>query len=678
MPEAEDVLLHAADRLRQAVRARWLPPANVPRAGEATLANEMRRLGLWLTSAFGDGAPGLAACDAPPRPSRLARLFGDRARWQDPREPAPFCDGARIFLPRALAAGDGRDPRLRLLLMALGQARRAARGSLTVLPAEPRARDCAFALEGALADAFLAREWPGLARAIDAERASALHRRPAGRVLRPAERGVEALVRHLLAGSAAEGARRAAELLGSDQSPAAVAREARRLAAALPGASDARREYRGCAPVSHWGVPRADLIAQRAKAAPAAAADGEPLPAGASRALPRRVETRTADPDELEGRSGPFALAFGDPELSVQDPAGLARPRDQGDEPELDALAEELAGLDRAARVRAPGAVRDVLAQEGDEPRGSAAAAARETGPCDLRFPEWDRRLSAYRPDRCHVRVAPAGLGEAGFADRLRRERGPVLAQLRRRIEALRPRLDRHPRQLDGDAVDAAGWVEDFADLQARRTPSGRIYSDERRRRRDVAVALLLDVSGSTDSHVHGAQRVIDVEKEAALCFCEALDSLGDRHAVFAFSGLGPKAVRIARLKEIDEPFDASVRARIGGLQPEGFTRLGAAMRFAIARLAREHARIRLLLVLSDGKPYDEDEYTGEYGIADVRQAVCEAQRKDVRTFCVNVDHEGPRYLPRMFGPGRWTAIWNIRQLPGRLTEIYRLATAGA
>src|SRR5262245_2074858 len=449
MPEAEDVLLHAADRLRQAVRERWLPPANAPRAGEATLAEEARRLGFWLASAFGDGALGLAACDASPRPSRLARLLGDRARWQDPLEAAPFCDGARIFLPRALSAGDGRDPRLRLLLMALGQARRAARGSLSVLPAEPRARDCAFALEGALADAFLAREWPGLARAIDAERAWALHRRPAGRVLRPAERGVEAMVRRLLAGSAADGARRAAELLGGDQSPAAVAREAQRLAAALPGASDARREYRGFAPVSHWGVPRADLIAQRAEAAPAAVADGEPLPAGARRALPRRVETRAADPAELEGRSGPFVLAFGDPELSVQDPAGLARPRDQGEEPELDALAEELAGLDQAARVRAPGAVRDVLVQEGDEPRGTAAAAARETGPCELLFPEWDRRLSAYRPDYCHVRVAAVGPGEAGFAERLRRERGPVLAQLRRRFETLRPRLDRHPRQLD-------------------------------------------------------------------------------------------------------------------------------------------------------------------------------------------------------------------------------------
>jgi nitric oxide reductase NorD protein len=678
MPEAEDVLLHAAHRVQSALRTRWSWRGQVARTGEVALSDELRRLGVWLASAFGGDTFSLVACDAPPAASPLARLLGDRARWQDPPDPSPFCDGARIFLPRRLAEAAGGEPRRRLLLMALGQARRASRGSLRALPAEPRARDCAFAIEGALADAFLAREWPGLAAAVDAERERAFRRRPAGRVLRPSERGVEALVRRMLAGSAADGARRVAALLEGDCSAEAVARCAQALAAALPaGPSEARREYRGCAPVPHWGVPRADLVAQAAETLDPVAETA--APAAASRALPRRVESRAVEPDELEARGAPCLVAFGDPELSVQDPAGLMRPRDQGDEPDLDALAEELAGLEAAPRVRLPGPVREVLApEEGERRAAGPALRARDPEPRELRFPEWDRRLAAYRPDHCRVRVAPISRGEAGFAERVRRERGPLLAQLRRRFEALRPRRVRRGRQLDGDGVDIHGWVEDFADLCAQRTPSGRVYSQERRRRRDVAVVLLLDVSGSTDSHVHGEQRVIDVEKEATLCFCEALHALGDRHAVFAFSGHGPDGVRIGTVKEMDESFDAQVRARIGGLQPEGFTRLGAALRFATARLARERARIRLLLVLSDGKPYDEDEYAGEYGIADVRQAVSEAQRQDVRTLCVNVDREGLHYLPRMVGPGRYTVIWNVQQLPDRLTEIYRLATASS
>ena len=679
MPEAEDVLLHAAHRFQSAVRARWSWRKQAAQPGEVALSNEVRRLGVWLASAFGGDGFSLVACDPPPAASRLARLLGNRARWQDPPEPSPFCDGSRIFLPRTVSTAAGGDPRLRLLLMALGQARRAARGSLRALPVEPRARDCAFAIEGALADAFLAQEWPGLASAIGAERERARRRRPAGRVLRPAERGVEALIRKLLAGSAADGARQAAELLEGDSSAESVARRAQALAAALPGSTnDGRREYRGCAPVEHWGVPRADLVAQAAEslgAAPAAPASS----AAASRALPRRVESRAVEPDELEAREGPCVVAFGDPELSLQDPAGLMRPRDQGDEADLDALAEELANLDAAPRVRLPGTVREVLAQdEGERRAAEPAPRARAPEPRTPRFPEWDRRRGAYRPDHCGVRVAPVARSEAGFAERVRRERGPVLAQLRRRFEALRPRRVRRGRQLDGDGVDINGWVEDFADLYAQRTPTGRVYSQERRRRRDVAVVLLLDVSGSTDAQVHGEQRVIDVEKEATLCFCEALHALGDRHAVFAFSGHGPDGVQISSVKEMDEPFDAEVRARIGGLQPDGFTRLGAALRFATARLARERARIRLLLVLSDGKPYDEDEYAGEYGIADVRQAVREAQRRDVRTLCVNIDREGVHYLPRMVGPGRYTVIWNVQQLPDRLTEIYRLATAGS
>jgi nitric oxide reductase NorD protein len=101
-------------------------------------------------------------------------------------------------------------------------------------------------------------------------------------------------------------------------------------------------------------------------------------------------------------------------------------------------------------------------------------------------------------------------------------------------------------------------------------------------------------------------------------------------------------------------------------------------LRFAAGELARERARVRLLLVLSDGKPYDEDEYASEYGVADVRRAVAEAELLDVHPFCVTVDREGPSYLGRLFGAGRFTLLCNVAQLPERLPELYRRLTAGA
>jgi nitric oxide reductase NorD protein len=109
---------------------------------------------------------------------------------------------------------------------------------------------------------------------------------------------------------------------------------------------------------------------------------------------------------------------------------------------------------------------------------------------------------------------------------------------------------------------------------------------------RELAIGLLVDISGSTDSWVSGRLRIIDVEKEALLIVCQALDALGDPYAIQAFSGEGPERVRGWPLKGFDEQgFDqqerAAVQRLIAALGPERFIRVGAALRHAACVLLR-------------------------------------------------------------------------------------------
>ncbi len=83
------------------------------------------------------------------------------------------------------------------------------------------------------------------------------------------------------------------------------------------------------------------------------------------------------------------------------------------------------------------------------------------------------------------------------------------------------------------------------------------------------------------------------------------------------------------------------MRARIGALEPDHSTRIGGPIRHVTAALAQVPAQTRILLVLSDGKPNDEDIYEGDYGVEDVRQAVHEASAIGVRPFCVTIDRRG-------------------------------------
>jgi len=125
-------------------------------------------------------------------------------------------------------------------------------------------------------------------------------------------------------------------------------------------------------------------------------------------------------------------------------------------------------------------------------------------------------------------------------------------------------------------------------------------------------------------------------------------------------------------VKDFGERNGDEVRARVAALQPEGFTRMGAAIRHASALLAREGARHRLLLILSDGKPNDDDHYVGRYAVEDTRQAVSEARAAGIFPFCLTVDVKAADYLPRIFGLAGHMILHRPEHLPMALLKVVR------
>ena len=672
--EAEDVVLDVVERAAHAARGLWSRSPTAEGLAPVRAAEARRRLDLWLQASFGRSWP-VAALDAPRAPRRLARAFARCAPWQLAPGLAAGTDGVRLLLPRPwLEAAPAPETSDALLCAALGLGMRLAGGRAAPLAGSDAAQcDAHGCLEGAIADAWLARSFPGLAARLEGVRRRALAARPPLERLRPAERRMEELVRGLLGAPAATCVAELAGLAGEPSAEAAAAFAA--AFSARLGAEATDGGYRGVAPVPHWGILRPPAPLRAGARAGDAERGG---PERRSRTLPRRIQRREQG-REVRDRTGPFLPPpLGDPQLSVQDAAGLERPPDRGEEADLEALAEALAALEELAVTRSDEPAREVLAEDAVE-EGAAAGDAGGAGALAagvFSYPEWDFRARGYRPAACRLREAPAPEGDAHWAPRVRSERAALLRALRRGFEALRPRRLRIARQLAGDDLDIASWVDEWADRRAGLAPEGRIYAQDRPRRRDVAVALLVDASGSTDAWVSGGARVIDVAKQGALCFCEALAALGDRHAVYAFSGRGAADVRVQVAKRFAERVGPGVDARLGGLAPDASTRLGAALRHVTWRLAEEPARVRLLLLLSDGKPNDDDDYGGRYGVEDARQAVAEARASGVQVFCATIDRTGPAYLPQLFGPAGFTVLRDVNELPWRLPDLYRRLTS--
>jgi nitric oxide reductase activation protein len=171
-------------------------------------------------------------------------------------------------------------------------------------------------------------------------------------------------------------------------------------------------------------------------------------------------------------------------------------------------------------------------------------------------------------------------------------------------------------------------------------------------------------------------RRIIDVEKEALVLMAEALDALGDDYAIYGFSGYGRDQVDFFVVKEFTERYDERVQGRIAAIKPHRSTRMGPAIRHAIRKLERQEARMKTLLLLSDGYPqdydYGKDRQSKEYGIQDTMMALHEARLKGIQTFCITVDPAGHDYLRAMCPDHKYLVIEDITALPKELPKIYR------
>ncbi len=285
-------------------------------------------------------------------------------------------------------------------------------------------------------------------------------------------------------------------------------------------------------------------------------------------------------------------------------------------------------------------------------------------------YDEWDEAKGAYRMAWCRVRptLPPRGTGAGDFVRAVR-------ARHRRHIDDLRVLFERveasrawRLRQPDGPDIDVDAVIDRYAALRAGTCTGDKLYAARRRHSRDVAVLMLLDASMSTDGWVAN-RRVMDVEKESVVVLGEALSGLYDEVAIAAFHSQTRRDCRFEALKGFREPWAAGY-ARVWGLEPRGYTRVGPALRHATRLLVRTGARKRLLLLVSDGKPTDLDRYEGRYGVADVRQAVREAEAVQVETVALAIDHRARLHLPRMFGPSRFAILPSPSRLPDAMARV--------
>ena len=672
MAEAEDVITDAARHATEFARDLWRRQRPPRERAHVRVADVAPRLDILLTALFARGWT-LRSAPIPPPRTLLHRLF--RRSIPHRSQPVPATDGSTLWLPDALDPPDAALALRRMRVLALMQATRAARGAAHAAQHGPDPLMCALVhlLEAHAADADLVRMLPGLRGEVQAVRTQALAARPSLSAFADESRALERLVREVLALSPGGGAG------GLDPAPSAAvslqrAQELAEIMRRQHGAKAGRDGLLHDEWVGELVVPpdAVDTVQSSSEDA-----DGHDLDAIARSArLVRTPRVRDAVNGEDDRGPGAWMVQTAQPHEHVEDPVGMQRPTDRDDSTAAEAFADSLSELPEARLVSAPGRPKEYLLSDTPHP-GRRGEPQRVESADVIRYPEWDFRLQSYRSPGATVRQQPVPEGDARWVERTLEAHASTLRVIRRRFEMLRAQRTRLRRQFDGDEIDLEAWIDSHADFRAGLPRAEALYRTIRKEKRDLAVALLVDVSGSTDAWLNAQQRIIDVEREALLLVCVALQELSEPYSITSFSGEGPDGVWVRSIQGFDERYGTRTALRIAALEPERYTRSGAAIRHVTAGLMRQRARHRLLLMLSDGKPNDVDQYEGRYGVEDTRQAVMEAKLQGIFPFCLTVDRQAPSYLPQLFGASQYALLPRSERLPLVLLDwIKRLVSA--
>ncbi|HEX8368131.1 MAG TPA: VWA domain-containing protein [Pyrinomonadaceae bacterium] len=309
-----------------------------------------------------------------------------------------------------------------------------------------------------------------------------------------------------------------------------------------------------------------------------------------------------------------------------------------------------------------------------------------EAGDAAFSYDEWDRDLSDYRIGWSRVIEKKVRQGDRNFVELTRSRYRGVISSVRHQFQLMKPEnLTRINREIDGEDYDLNALVEYVVDRKADGQQSERIYTKRLRKQRDVAVSILLDQSSSTartitrnplQPYTHPGRRIIEIEKEGLVLMSEALEAVGDVYSINGFTSEGRRNVKFYVVKDFDEKYSDEIERRIGGITFQNNTRLGAAIRHAAAKLLRQDSRTKLMIILTDGRPYDHDYGDARYAREDVREALTEAKLNGITPFCITIDRESEAELRDLYGDVGYTIIDDVLSLPERMPNIYRRLTS--
>ena len=315
----------------------------------------------------------------------------------------------------------------------------------------------------------------------------------------------------------------------------------------------------------------------------------------------------------------------------------------------------------------------------------NAISPAPQTERCEVQEPvaeafiysEWDYRGQIDTQAWVTLREKKPKSGDLQIVDQIVEQNSHLWSRMKTFLHSIRYEGVRRIRKLEeGDEIDINAAVRAQIDINLGIPPDSRIMMRSLRKNRDISVLVLLDLSRSTMKKVASQEHtVLELTQQVCILFANAISSVGDPFAIHGFCSETRHRVEYYRFKDFDQPYDDVPKAKIAGMTGQKNTRMGAAVRHATYCLNAQKSSKKLLMIITDGAPSDDDIRDPKYFRIDTKKAVKDARRDGIETFCISLDPKADLYVSSIFGARNYLVVDHIKSLPEKILLLYASLT---
>ncbi|MCB9060899.1 MAG: VWA domain-containing protein [Halobacteriovoraceae bacterium] len=272
-------------------------------------------------------------------------------------------------------------------------------------------------------------------------------------------------------------------------------------------------------------------------------------------------------------------------------------------------------------------------------------------------YPEWFYKEARYRERWCRVKeVKMEHNNSLPFNFDIK-----LYKKCEHRFYYLFNENKKFKKQLEGPEIDLDEVIRYQVERKVYLQDYPRIFTKDYKKSLDVAFLFLIDTSLSTDSYIEN-RKVLDMAQNVGSILLKVFKTIEDRVACYSFYSNTRNRCVVEELKGFNDSTEYGLKS-IASLIPKGYTRIGAALRHSREILSNCKAKEKFLIVISDAKPTDYDQYEGEHGIRDVRKAVQELSKDGINGHVFSFCKSNLRTITKIFDKQNFTYVFDEEKL---------------